>query len=193
MPHPPPDAQRDVPGCDRDRPRPPVRARCATWLARKRSRLRSSNLVAGEPPLKIATHLSPGHCLARGDNLSVPLLGRSLELSPALFLFGLLGYRFQNETVRGGSSPFCCASDALLKILRQANGGCGHGEAPCEKCSVAQLCYIERPTSGSVASVGSDVTTIGNALGRRCSPVHRRAVQLSRCVHTICTRRIASA
>src|ERR1039457_5123627 len=64
MPHPPPDAQRDVPGCDRDRPRPPVRARCATWLTRKRSRLRSSNLVAGEPSLKIATHLSPGHCLA---------------------------------------------------------------------------------------------------------------------------------
>src|SRR5450755_3181297 len=150
MPHPPPDAQRDVPGCDRDRPRPPVRARCATWLTRKRSRLRSSNLVAGEPPLKIATHLSPGHCLARGDNFSVPPLGRILELPPALFLFGLLGDRFQNETVRGGSSPFCCASDALLEILRQANGGCGHREAPCEEPFVAQLCYFDIPTSGSL-------------------------------------------
>src|SRR5450432_1523323 len=132
MLHPPPDAQRDVPVCDQDRPRPPVRARCATLLARQRSRLRSSNLVAGEPPLKIATHFRPRHCLARGDYLSVPPLGRMLELSPTLFLFGLFGYRFQNEIVRGGSSPLCCASDALLKILRQANGGCGHGEAPCE-------------------------------------------------------------
>src|SRR5450756_50403 len=90
MARPPPDAERDVPGCDRDHPRPPVRARRATWLARKRSRLRASNVFAGEPTLKIATHLIPRHCLARCDNVSVPPLGRILELPPALFLFSLL-------------------------------------------------------------------------------------------------------
>ncbi len=91
------------------------------------------NLVAGEPTLKIATHLIPRHCLAGGDNLRVPPLSRILELPPALFLFSLFGYRFQNETVRGGSSPFCCASDALLEILRQANGGRGHSVTPSKK------------------------------------------------------------
>src|SRR5450631_869447 len=191
MPHAPPDAQRDVPRCDRDRPRPPVRARCATWLARKRARLRSSNLVVGESSLKIATHLSPGHCLARGDNLSVAPLGRSLELPPALFLFGLLGYRFHNEAVRGGSSPFCCASDALLEILRQTNGGCGHGEAPCEKCSVAQLCYIDIWTAVAVTRVGLCVTII-----RRWPAIAFRRTRAkcsqSTCVHTICTCRLAS-
>src|SRR5665213_150032 len=153
MAHPPPDAQRDAPGCARDHPRPLVRARCATYLARERSRLRSSTLVAGEPTLEIATHLIPWHRLARGDNLGVSPLGRILELRPAIFLFGFLSYRLQNETVRGGSSPFCCASDALLEILRQANGGCGHREVPCEKPTVAQLCYLDIPPPGSVMRV----------------------------------------
>src|SRR5665213_4553537 len=97
MPHPPPDAQRDVPGCDRDHPRPLVRARCATCLARKRSRLRASNLVAGEPTLEIATHLIPWHRLAGGDNLGVPPLGRILELPSAFFLLSLLGYASKIE------------------------------------------------------------------------------------------------
>src|ERR1022692_2657804 len=91
--------------------------------------------------LEIATHLFPRHCLPRGDDLSVPPLRRILELFPALFLVGLLGYRFQNEVVRGGSSPFRGASDALFEILRQADGSCGHRKAPFEKtyCSTTVL------------------------------------------------------
>jgi len=75
------------------------------------------------------------------QSIGVTLLGRILELPPALFLFSLLSYRFQNESVCGCSSPFCCASDALLEILWQANGGCGHRETPCEKihCSTIVL------------------------------------------------------
>jgi len=91
------------------------------------------NLVAGEPTLKIATHLIPRHCLAGGDDVCVPPLSRILEFPPAFFLFSLLCYRLQHETVRGGSSPFCCASDALLEILRQANGGRGHSVTPSKK------------------------------------------------------------
>src|SRR5450756_214768 len=132
MGRPPPHAERDDPRCGRNHPRPLVRVRRETLLARKRSRLGSRNLVTFEPTLKIAPHLTPRHCLARGENFSVAPLGRILELPPALFLFSLLGYRLQDETVCGASSAFCCASDALLKILRQANGGCGHRVAPVE-------------------------------------------------------------
>jgi hypothetical protein len=78
--------------------------------------------VAGEPTLKIATHLIPRYCLAGGDNFSEPPLGRILELPPALYLISLLGYRCQYETVRGGSRALCSLflTQPLMDLARFA-------------------------------------------------------------------------
>jgi hypothetical protein len=61
-----------------------------------------------------------------------------------------------------------------------------------KKCSVAQLCYIDMLTAGTVTRVGFHVTISMQALARHRIPAHWREVQLSTCVHTICTRGFAS-
>src|SRR3982074_3599252 len=92
-------------------------ARHAYRPPRQRSCFRPRGPAAGYPPLKIAPHLFPRYGLAGGDNPGVAPLGRVMKLGTALFLFSLLGYCRQYETVRRGAGAFRSAGDALLQVL----------------------------------------------------------------------------